>query len=383
MAIEQQLQSFEPFDDADYRLKRSVEHFYERTRVGAVFYFLGILVSALYDDLYQNHLFEVLGAASFFIATWLLRYFFQSPTGNEDKLRQWRSQCWSILIVNVSAWSVCFCWVLLDTELVGAMYTMVMCTVAFSAACAFQYAINRIPCILATSTFFLPAIGTIVVYRPDLYPLAIALAVFNLYLYVSILKAHREYHQQIDLEIELLTTQQDLHTMSMTDALTGVANRRLYTQFLRQSYNRSIRHKEPLSLIILDLDHFKKINDTYGHQIGDEVLRRTARVLQRTCQRRVDLIARIGGEEFAIILPKTNLEEAGNVVAKLQKAMNKCNEMTAADLPPVTFSAGVGELDLERDGTPDELFIRVDQAGYLAKQNGRNRVEIAAPAEDH
>jgi len=164
--------------------------------------------------------------------------------------------------------------------------------------------------------------------------------------------------------------------LSMTDELTGLPNRRAFLDRLENELGRVKRHHEPLSLILIDLDDFKKVNDTYGHAVGDQVLKCYAKDVF-SLFRQYDLVARYGGEEFAVLSPNTDMEGA---VSSLGKAMDRVKNMrfefSGDSIMVPSFSAGIA---VYRDGENIDAFIdRADQALYRAKSLGRNRVETAA-----
>lgn len=163
---------------------------------------------------------------------------------------------------------------------------------------------------------------------------------------------------------------------AVTDHLTGLANRRRFERQLEREVARTVRYGRPFCLLLLDIDNFKTVNDTYGHEAGDEAIRRLALTLQAGT-RGIDLAARIGGEEFAVILPETDLEGGVDVAERLRAAIK------AAEIPTVgriTASFGVAELPLHAE-TGHELKAAADAALYEAKHNGRDRVEQASPTE--
>jgi len=164
--------------------------------------------------------------------------------------------------------------------------------------------------------------------------------------------------------------EQELRERAEKDYLTGVFNRRAFFEILETEVARARRYERPLSLVMLDIDHFKKINDTYGHAVGDEVLKATARILQQSV-RLSDVLARIGGEEFVILVPETTLQHTLDLAEKVRRAIESSSLLPNEE--KVTISFGVAELD--STATIDELMIRVDEALYQAKANGRNRVE--------
>jgi diguanylate cyclase (GGDEF)-like protein len=159
---------------------------------------------------------------------------------------------------------------------------------------------------------------------------------------------------------------------AFTDHLTGLANRRRFERQLEREVARTRRYGHPFCLLVLDIDHFKQVNDTYGHEGGDEALRRFGHVLQ-TGTRGVDTAARIGGEEFGIILTETNFERGLEVAERLRKTVA---EMDIPEAGRITVSIGLAEFSEPlRDGR--ELYASADAALYEAKRRGRNRVVSA------
>ncbi|MCG5057413.1 MAG: diguanylate cyclase [Limnoraphis sp. WC205] len=186
--------------------------------------------------------------------------------------------------------------------------------------------------------------------------------------------------QQAELYEQLKTANQELEKMAMTDGLTRVANHRFFEETLHKEWNRLQREAAPLSLILCDIDYFKRYNDTYGHLAGDNSLQQVAEALRKTVKRSGDLVARYGGEEFAIILPKTDKEGAILVAETI------CAEVRSLQIPHkncpvepyITISVGVASLIPESPFRPETLIFRADQALYQAKTNGRDRVFAAA-----
>ncbi len=161
---------------------------------------------------------------------------------------------------------------------------------------------------------------------------------------------------------------------ALTDALTGIGNRKHFDLALKSAAVAAVDDEEPLSLIMCDIDHFKKFNDTYGHRIGDQVIKVTARVLRENIKGR-DVAVRYGGEEFAVILPHTALRDAVIVADQIRRTLASralMNKRTGESYGRITMSLGVSEL---RPGEPlEQLVKRADEALYQAKREGRNRV---------
>ena len=164
--------------------------------------------------------------------------------------------------------------------------------------------------------------------------------------------------------------------LAVQDQLTGLANRRSIDDTLSKEWARAGRHGKPLALVMLDLDFFKKYNDHYGHQAGDECLKSVANTLQHGAQRAGDLAARYGGEEFCVVLPSTEMKKAKEVAEDLCKAGQALN-IYRDDLPTyncLTISLGVSSVVPQKSGSVESLVSSADQALYHAKENGRNKL---------
>ncbi|OSM01543.1 putative diguanylate cyclase [Magnetofaba australis IT-1] len=175
-----------------------------------------------------------------------------------------------------------------------------------------------------------------------------------------------------ELEAELERTRAE----SLKDPLTGAANRRAMDEHLAREFARCQRHGEALSVILFDLDHFKKVNDNYGHLVGDKVLITVAERAGKMI-RQSDILARYGGEEFAIILPETDAHGAAAIAEKVRQDVAKLCFKTNAQELTVTSSFGVSELALlDGEITPAALLKRADEALYRSKSGGRNQVTV-------
>jgi two-component system cell cycle response regulator len=165
--------------------------------------------------------------------------------------------------------------------------------------------------------------------------------------------------------------------MAIVDALTGLNNRRYLENHLAGLVDQSVTRRRPMSMMILDIDHFKKVNDTYGHDAGDDVLRQVAQRLRRTV-RQADLICRLGGEEFVVVMPDTGIEIAKLVAERVRQSVETSlfSIEEGRRSIPVTISVGLAQSD--RDRNPDALYKRADRALYRSKNEGRNRVSADA-----
>ncbi len=162
--------------------------------------------------------------------------------------------------------------------------------------------------------------------------------------------------------------------MAITDALTGLYNRRRFHDVLSKEFERSKRYANPVSLIMLDIDHFKKVNDNYGHQTGDTVLREVGSIITASI-RDIDTASRFGGEEFMVVLPNTEKENAKVGAERMRAAI--AQHIFPEIEGPITVSIGVTGLPDPGLANEDRLVRCADYALYRAKQNGRNRIEIS------
>jgi diguanylate cyclase (GGDEF)-like protein len=171
---------------------------------------------------------------------------------------------------------------------------------------------------------------------------------------------------------ELQDANARLERLAVTDGLTGVFNHRRFQEQLQGELIRSERHKRPLGVLMVDVDFFKKVNDSMGHPAGDELLRRLAAVLS-TDLRQTDMIARYGGEEFAVILPETTKSEAMQVAERMRQAVEE--RINTGTPWPTRVTVSIGVATFPEDGTTGEAVLTAaDQAMYVAKRQGRNRV---------
>ncbi|NET51640.1 MAG: diguanylate cyclase [Merismopedia sp. SIO2A8] len=193
----------------------------------------------------------------------------------------------------------------------------------------------------------------------------------------------RRLIQQFQLYQQLEEANRELRRLALLDGLTGVANRRRFDEYLEDEWNRMVRERLPLSLILCDIDFFKRYNDTYGHQAGDDCLRRVADALRFCAKRSVDLVARYGGEEFAVILPNTNAAGASRVAKVILEVVSNLEIVhdQSEVSKHVTLSLGIGSIYPKPSKTPQMLISAADKALYQAKAAGRNRyfTEIAVP----
>lgn len=203
----------------------------------------------------------------------------------------------------------------------------------------------------------------------------------------SFLKLKKEMDRRKKRERELVKVTRQLEKANETlqqfsyiDGLTSAYNRRYFDELLEKEWRRAMRRSDPLALIMADIDFFKAYNDSYGHQAGDDALRKISMALKYAARRSGDFVARYGGEEFIVVLPNTNIAGASTVADTMKSNVDMLaiSHKSSTVNKHLTVSMGVAVVVPKRDSSPADLLAAVDKALYLAKKNGRNRI-VGAP----
>jgi diguanylate cyclase (GGDEF)-like protein len=186
----------------------------------------------------------------------------------------------------------------------------------------------------------------------------------------------RDVTARKEAEEKIQSLNAELEQMALTDYLTNLYNRRYFMQRGVEEFKRANRNSQPLALLMLDIDEFKKVNDTYGHEAGDLALQQVAAALKSSL-REIDILGRLGGEEFAVLLPNTSLEGAALLAERMRQTIANTSFKTPGDvlISTITISIGVAAFTDEMSGT-DDLLRNADAAMYRAKNSGRNCVGV-------
>ena len=369
-----------------YRNKRTCGDLYQRALIGPVFYLIGcLLILAITGYQHRWPLLSALPIAAFLLL-WLLRYRHRPPLPDAaaGKYAQWKREQWLLQHLGSVVWGVI-------SALVGwqqgrpdsAVMVAAISTVAFGTAASQAFAMHPAQARITILMLMLPSAIVFALPALDLASTGLTLFIYTFYLMANLKRSANEYAQQVETEIDLISSRAEVARVSLTDALTGLPNRLSYERAWEQAWHLAVRNRETLGLLMLDLDHFKQINDKYGHLGGDACLRHFADLLRHYVRRDSDIIARIGGEEFVVILPASTESDAIAMAEQLRTALvaTPCN--FAGATIPMTVSIGVGTVALDADADPADTFSRVDLACYDAKGAGRNCVMAAtSPAQN-
>lgn len=195
----------------------------------------------------------------------------------------------------------------------------------------------------------------------------------NARIYASLrTKALQDELRKKNRELEEVLAKVEL--LAITDPLTNLFNRRHFETIIEKEFNRTVRYKSPISCLMIDVDHFKDVNDEYGHRTGDSVLKELATII-KNCLRKIDTMARWGGEEFVVLLPRTNKESALQAATRI---LTEISSHAFSDIQKqITVSIGIASVTDSSIDTAEKLIDLSDSALYEAKSKGRNRIEIA------
>ncbi len=293
---------------------------------------------------------------------------------------------WLVVAILASAahWGGMTAWILYDPKL-SALATMAMLTLpAFGLGGACTLSISSEIRTLYPMFMFVPIL-VVLIYQGGTENLLIAaLMTFSmLYIFSSSRSSHNDYWEAITNHMVAEERAELMEKLSTTDPLTQLKNRMYFDNEFAREWKRSSRLKSPLSIIMVDLDHFKNINDNHGHMFGDECLRQVASTISGEVMRPSDCVARYGGEEFVILLPNTDETGAAIIANRMLKAVARIQLKAAGE--PVSLTCSIGGATVVPNFRDDraDLIRRADTALYHAKNSGRNRYisdQLAATA---
>lgn len=356
------------------RLAHEVAETRRRMVIGGSFYVLGWLLVCLFTPVVRAHLWPSLLLAAFFIGLAIVRVVLRPPAaGGPEALTRWLDLQWVLIQVSAATWGGVVLWTLIDPVLADARVALLIGAAGFATAIAHTYCMRFWPSMMAIIAIYLPS--TMLMWTPERdRAVAFSLTVYLFYVISALVRSHRDFHRRLDFEEELRQQRDRFEAMSRTDDLTGIANRRQFVTELERRISECQQKQCRLSLLILDIDHFKQINDAHGHSVGDRCLVAFADQLRHVFAGQHELCARLGGEEFAVIVPHHDEAAAAERADAFRIGLGAVAVVPElADLR-VRVSIGVGEYSATRHGNADHFLSDVDGALYRAKGNGRDRV---------
>lgn len=354
----------------------------QRSRLGGPFYVMAWAVAGFAGDLpVRSPWMLALVGIAFAVLTWARLHIKAAPSGAPAALVEQRlSHIWTVVLINSALWGFAAAWLIWITPEESARVVAAISSYAFSTAFAHNFAMRHNRSLVAIGLIFVPTMAAYVASGARVE--FIVINVFYLvYVVLALRRSHAEYLQRLDLEDELRRQRDLFEQQSTRDSLTTLPNRRHFVSVLDRWVEEARVAPLPFVLLILDLDWFKAVNDRHGHAVGDACLRAFAEQLQRSFDRSQDVVARLGGEEFAVLIRDCA------VAVALQRAEAFREELAGRPLPiaglalGLTVSIGVGGFEPRRHADGDALYQAVDKALYTAKASGRNTVRVAEAVE--
>lgn len=363
-------------EQASPRLLQELSETLQRLRLGGPFYVLLWLLAGIASGLWLDGRVSFLLVALAFVALTVIRFCVPAlPEGaTVEAVRGRTNTIWAQLLATAALWGAASAWLLMTAPNESARTVTAISSYAFATAFVHNFPMRLRSAFLAVGLLYLPTLAALIANGSRFELVGVSL-LYLLYVSLALRRTHAEYLQRLDLEDELRRQRDLFEQQSRVDGLTGLANRRRFSAALQDWMRHARATGEPLIMLVLDLDHFKAINDGHGHAVGDACLRIFAQTLQNAFPS-PDLTARLGGEEFAVLLRSGRLADAVRCADVLRISLP---EIVSRDGPgiPLQVSVGVARFDPERHLEPDALYSEADAALYRAKAQGRNRVCVA------
>ena len=361
-----------------FALWREAQDTRTRTRLGGIYYVLAWLLIWLCSDAPAEQLLLGLVITAFFGLLFTLRLLHQLPGDDSlPSLQNWLDRHWRLLLLTALSWGLIQGWVLLRPEYQDSRMIAMFGTVAFSTALVFNFPMSKGRMQLAIALIHLPGLLVLATDWPEQRAILLAMGIYLSHLLLALNRSHREYRATLAMEHELLLQRVNLERLSRTDSLTQLGNRYLFNNLFPSMVANCQRQGGPLALVLLDIDFFKLVNDEHGHGIGDLCLFAFAERMREVFRRDGDALLRLGGEEFGVLMPDTNLEQARQLAEDFRRDLAARGFEVQGRRLPLTASLGVGSLAAGQDANAETFFKRVDEALYRAKQEGRDRLVLA------
>ena len=361
------------------RLTQEMVDTYQRALTGGPFYAASWLLVGIYGDAFTRAPTISWGLLAAFIGLTVWRFLHRPlPDGAQGPaLSRWLRLHWGIVLFTTALWGGLFCWATLDSGFGPARTTALLFTLGLATAIAHAFSMRRGFAFAGIALLCVPGLFLLWANPAD-RPNGLMVTIYLVYVVISLLRSYAEYQQRLDLDQELRSQRDLFSRQSRIDPLTELANRRHFADVLETATERT-RRNEPLTLLLLDIDHFKQINDTYGHAIGDACLMAIAARLKSSFSEPGDLAARVGGEEFGVILEGQDLATAIQRAESFRTSLVENPIASEGVVLAMTASIGIAEFDRNLHRDDDALYHAADSAVYRAKAAGRNRVCCEEP----
>jgi diguanylate cyclase (GGDEF)-like protein len=362
-------------DDHLPRLSREVSDTAARLVTGGLFYVFGWMVISVAGEVFDNHAVLGAGVGLAFLVLAMLRVWPRQPAldATRPQLERWLDRQWGVVLATAALWGGVLSWTLLDRHLAPAMPAALLCTVAFATAFAHNFSLRLERALLGVALVYLPA-PLLLPHTDAGLAVTATVGVYAIYLALVLVRSHRDYQRQLDLYDALRHQRDQYERLSRIDPLTGLANRRHHGGTLDHLGREAQRLRQPLSMLVMDLDHFKRVNDELGHDAGDACLARFADRMREIFTEPGAHLSRLGGEEFGVLLPGLDAVAAAAAAERMRASLETQPLQLREGPLAITVSIGVATYLPSQGGSLGDLFRAADRAMYQAKADGRNRV---------
>ncbi|MGD0280505.1 MAG: diguanylate cyclase [Smithella sp.] len=363
--------------------RRVVHDLKRRSTIGIIFYVLVSLIVVFATNLHKTHLYLSVFFLLSIAGICLFRLIHLAISKNMGERHETLNKYifFASVIITPLIWGITFALImLLEKDYIPQML-MTVCICGLCAGGVVAFIPNMWLSIIFNISILIPAVIIMLANGINI-TLAVMIILFSLYMGLIAYRGNGEYWNALENEYLLEIKSQEMTHLSNTDVLTGLYNRRYFDKEFDREWKRSGRSNSILSVIMLDIDHFKRINDTYGHRVGDKYLKETAATLASVFKRDSDVVARYGGEEFIVLLPGVNIDQARQLAEDVRNKIRATQIYHQGNKVGATISSGIICCVPDSNTTPDSIIANADQALYMAKKGGRDKVVVFISAQE-
>jgi diguanylate cyclase (GGDEF)-like protein len=355
--------------------RRVIDDLKNRSTIGMYFY-LAVTVAVLAtDNFYKKHeVFSVFFlSAMVFIAVFRIahHYLYDKISKKTPRLNNY------VFFISVYAtsltWGMGFAYFMVQPGELASKIIMLACTMGLNSGGTVAFIPSWHTSALYTVMMLAPA-GVAMFYFDVYLTLVFLIVLYIIYMSIIALRGNREYWNALENEYLLKQKTAEIGKISRVDVLTGLYNRRYFDEIFNIQWKAAARNKDLLTVIIADIDHFKPVNDTYGHLAGDAYLKKIADIFTDIFQRETDFVARYGGEEFVFLLSNTEKNAALDLAEKVREEIENTAVYHYSSRIQSTISLGISACVPDMEDEKENLLEKADKALYQAKNSGRNRV---------
>jgi diguanylate cyclase (GGDEF)-like protein len=353
----------------------------QRSKGGIIIYFVVWLITAIWGEIYRiNPTFFIINTTLLLIIAALrsVHYVIVLKKGQANNKKLYTALI-ILILMGAFHWGIMSAMVIYNGDYPKLHYPYMILIASFAIGGTSVLSISKVISIFYPLLMFVPTLIVVggIVGGSENHVLMVLALLSVLYVLETSRIAHNDYHQAIYSHRVAENRATEMEKLSITDPLTSLKNRLYFNEQYSFMWDYCRRHRTYLSLIMLDLDYFKKINDTFGHLVGDECLVKVSDVLSHEIRRSTDTVARFGGEEFIVLLPETELQIADKIAQKILKGVSEIEYQIDNQSIKINCSIGVACAIPTAENSKRELIVLADDALYQAKTNGRNQCFVA------